>query len=131
MSAILGGHPGLIDAGKDPDRSFRPDHPRLSGCSATRPGLLATMMEPGGLSCHRLDHRFTQVRIAISRGRFRIGIVRPCHGFRRAWATLRYDVRREVNTEGDPPAVVRRRPSDQGAQSTQAGGGVLGPADRG
>jgi hypothetical protein len=37
VSAILGGHPGLIDAGKDPDRRVRPDHPRLGRCSATAP----------------------------------------------------------------------------------------------
>jgi hypothetical protein len=42
LAAIRGGHPGLIDGGKDPDRRVRPDHPGLGRCSATRPGLLAT-----------------------------------------------------------------------------------------
>jgi hypothetical protein len=33
-------------------------------------------------------------------------IKHPCHGFRRAWATLRYDERREVNKKEDPPTVA-------------------------
>ena len=39
----------------------------------------------------------------------------PCHGFRRAWAALRYDERREINEEG-PPAVARGGPAGPGAQ---------------
>ena len=30
----------------------------------------------------------------------------PCHGFRRAWAALRHDVRREVNKEEGAPAAA-------------------------
>ena len=30
----------------------------------------------------------------------------PCHGFRRAWAALRHDERREVNKEEGAPAAA-------------------------
>jgi putative transposase len=30
----------------------------------------------------------------------------PCHGFRRAWAALRYDERREVKQEKGSPVVA-------------------------
>ena len=55
----------------------------------------------------------------------------PCHGFRRAWAALRYDERREVNKK-----KIHRLWREEGLQvkvhsPTQAGRGVLDPADRG
>ena len=55
----------------------------------------------------------------------------PCHGFRRAWATLRYDERREVNKK-----KVHRLWREEGlqvkiVQPAEAGWGVLDSADRG
>jgi hypothetical protein len=55
----------------------------------------------------------------------------PCHGFRRAWAALRYDERREVNKKKVPPAVARGGLAGAGAQSAQAGWGVVDPAGGG
>ena len=55
----------------------------------------------------------------------------PCHGFRRAWAALRYDERREVNKKKVHRLWREEGPAGAGAQPAQAGRGVLDPAGRG
>ena len=50
----------------------------------------------------------------------------PCHGFRRAWAALRHDERREVNKKKVHRLWARRGPAGTGSQPAQTCRGVLG-----